>query len=165
MENIPALRAIGGPGMAGLIPGRAGASGMAPGLDGLVPGPGARGGANGVISQIIPESEMARLRPLDEAMAGRTYGPPATGGALPDPIPAFGSGRDTFAETLGGLVREVGAKQADAGDAVRGLITNQGVSLHQAMIAMEEASVSFQLMVEVRNKLLEGYQELMRMQV
>ena len=37
--------------------------------------------------------------------------------------------------------------------------------LHQAMIAMEEASVSFQLMVEVRNKLLESYQELMRMQI
>jgi flagellar hook-basal body complex protein FliE len=39
------------------------------------------------------------------------------------------------------------------------------VSLHQAMIAMEEASVSFQLMVEVRNRLLESYQELMRMQI
>jgi flagellar hook-basal body complex protein FliE len=33
------------------------------------------------------------------------------------------------------------------------------------MIAMEEAGVAFQMMVEVRNKLLEGYQELMRMQV
>ena len=33
------------------------------------------------------------------------------------------------------------------------------------MIATEEASISFQMMVEVRNKLLESYQELMRMQV
>jgi flagellar hook-basal body complex protein FliE len=33
------------------------------------------------------------------------------------------------------------------------------------MISMEEASVSFQMMVEVRNKLLDSYQELMRMQV
>jgi flagellar hook-basal body complex protein FliE len=33
------------------------------------------------------------------------------------------------------------------------------------MISMEEASVSFQLMVEVRNRLLDSYQELMRMQV
>jgi flagellar hook-basal body complex protein FliE len=39
------------------------------------------------------------------------------------------------------------------------------VPLHKAMIAVEEASVSFQLMVEVRNKLLDSYQELMRMQV
>ncbi len=45
-----------------------------------------------------------------------------------------------------------------AGEAVRGMIGGQDVSLHQAMIAMEEASVSFQLMVEVRNKLLESYQ-------
>jgi flagellar hook-basal body complex protein FliE len=45
------------------------------------------------------------------------------------------------------------------------LQSGQNVSLHQTMIAMEEASVSFQLMVEVRNKVLESYQELMRMQV
>jgi len=38
-------------------------------------------------------------------------------------------------------------------------------NLHQAMISMQEASVSFSLMVEVRNKLVESYQELMRMQI
>jgi flagellar hook-basal body complex protein FliE len=48
---------------------------------------------------------------------------------------------------------------------VNGVLSGQNVSLHQTMIAMEEASISFQLMVEVRNKLLESYQELMRMQV
>ena len=69
------------------------------------------------------------------------------------------------ADTLGRFVGEVADKQVAAGDSVRGLVTQQGVPLHQAMIAMEEASVSFQLMVEVRNKLLESYQELMRMQV
>jgi len=63
------------------------------------------------------------------------------------------------------MVNEVGAKQAAAGDAVSGVLSGQNVSLHQAMIAMQEANVSFQLMVEVRNKLLESYQELMRMQI
>ncbi len=63
------------------------------------------------------------------------------------------------------MVKEVSAKQAEASEAVTGVLSGQDVSLHQAMIAMEEASVSFQLMVEVRNKLLESYQELMRMQV
>ncbi len=71
----------------------------------------------------------------------------------------------SFANVLGGLVQDVNAKQNAAGAAVNGLLSGQNVSLHQAMIAMEEASVSFQLMVEVRNKLLESYQELMRMQV
>jgi flagellar hook-basal body complex protein FliE len=45
------------------------------------------------------------------------------------------------------------------------LLAGKNVSLHQTVIAMEEAQVSFQLMVEVRNKLLESYQELMRMQL
>ncbi len=71
----------------------------------------------------------------------------------------------SFGSLLGRLVGEVNAKQAVAGDAVAGVLGGQNVSLHQAMIAMEEASVSFQLMVEVRNKLLEAYQEVMRMQV
>ena len=71
----------------------------------------------------------------------------------------------SFGTLLGSMVREVSDKQQEGMDAVRGLLGGQGVSLHQAMIALEEASVSFQLMVEVRNKLLESYQELMRMQV
>jgi flagellar hook-basal body complex protein FliE len=66
---------------------------------------------------------------------------------------------------LTGLVNEVSAKQAAASEAVTGLLGGKNVSLHQTVIAMEEASLSFQLMVEVRNKLLESYQELMRMQI
>jgi flagellar hook-basal body complex protein FliE len=57
------------------------------------------------------------------------------------------------------------ATKTAANEAVTGLLTDKNVPLHQAVIAMEEASVSFQLMVEVRNKLLDSYQELMRMQI
>jgi flagellar hook-basal body complex protein FliE len=74
-------------------------------------------------------------------------------------------GGSSFANVLGRLVTEVNAKQAAAGDAIRSLQSGENVPLHQAVLAMEEASVSFQLMVEVRNKLLESYQELMRMQI
>lgn len=84
-------------------------------------------------------------------------GIPTTGVPSQAPIP--------FDNVLGTFVKEVNAKQMAAGDAVTGLLSGQNVPLHQAMISMEEASVSFQLMVEVRNKLLDGYQELMRMQV
>lgn len=70
-----------------------------------------------------------------------------------------------FQEVLGGMVREVQAKQAQASLAMNGVLSGQGVPLHEAVLASEEASVSFQLMVEVRNKLLESYQELMRMQL
>ena len=66
---------------------------------------------------------------------------------------------------FGKLVDEVSSKQNIAGETVSGLLSGQNVSLHQAMVAMEEASISFQLLVEVRNKLLESYHELMRMQI
>ena len=78
--------------------------------------------------------------------------------------PAGGSG-GSFENTLSRFVQGVNDKQTAAGDAVRDLTGGGNVSLHQAMISMEEAGVSFQLMVEVRNKLLESYQELMRMQI
>jgi len=96
----------------------------------------------------IPMEELKSLRPSTESLQLGSSGP--TGG---------------FGQVLGDLVQGVNAKQTSATDAVNGLISGDGVSLHQAMIAMEEASVSFQLMVEVRNKLLESYQELMRMQI
>ena len=72
---------------------------------------------------------------------------------------------ESFSNLLGRMVDEVNAKQFAAQDAVHSLQSGGNVPLHQAVIAMEEASVSFQLMVEVRNRLLDSYQELMRMQV
>jgi flagellar hook-basal body complex protein FliE len=79
--------------------------------------------------------------------------------------PVSSAGGANFENMLGDFVNEVSQKQAAAGNAVTGLLSGQNVSLHQAMISMEEANVSFQMMVEVRNRLLDGYQELMRMQV
>ncbi len=92
---------------------------------------------------------------LDQLSSGTAAQPldPATG-ATP-----------SFQNLLGNFVNEVSQKQATANDTVSGLLSGKNVGLHQAVISMEEASVSFQLMVEVRNKLLDSYQELMRMQV
>jgi flagellar hook-basal body complex protein FliE len=59
----------------------------------------------------------------------------------------------------------VNGKQNISAQAVSALQSGQTVPLHQAVIAMEEANVSFQLMVEVRNRLLDSYQEIMRMQI
>jgi flagellar hook-basal body complex protein FliE len=83
----------------------------------------------------------------------------------PTEISAAQPSADSFAGMLGKMISDVNAKQHAAGDAVAALQSGQNVPLHQAVIAMEEANVSFQLMVEVRNKLLESYQEIMRMQV
>ena len=86
--------------------------------------------------------------------------------AMPNQIMGTGGpGTTSFENVLGGLVKDVAAKQAQSSSMVNALLAGGDVPLHQAMISSEEASVSFQLMVEVRNKLLESYQELMRMQV
>ena len=100
----------------------------------------------------IPFSELEKLSP----------------GILPMPIDSTrvtGTATTGFERVATDLVGQVAAKQAAAGESMNQLLSGQNVSLHQTMIAMEEASISFQLMVEVRNKLLEAYQELMRMQV
>ena len=70
-----------------------------------------------------------------------------------------------FGDILSKFVGEVNDKQITSTQAVNDLLAGKDIPLHQAMIAMQEAGVAFQLMVEVRNKLLDGYQELMRMQV
>jgi flagellar hook-basal body complex protein FliE len=62
-------------------------------------------------------------------------------------------------------VEDVNSTQNTAANAIHSLQSGGNVSLHQAVLAMEEANVSFQLMVEVRNRLLESYQEIMRMQM
>jgi len=72
---------------------------------------------------------------------------------------------DSFSNLQGRMVAEVNDPQHAATDAVGALQSGQNVPLHQVVIAMEEANLSFQLMVEVRNKLLDAYQEIMRMQV
>ena len=83
----------------------------------------------------------------------------------PEGVSGTQPAQDSFSSMLGKFVGEVSAKQTDAASAVANLQGGGNVSLHQTVIAMEEANVSFQLMVEVRNKLMDAYQEVLRMQV
>lgn len=75
------------------------------------------------------------------------------------------SSGNSFSSMFSQMVSEVNAQQSTAAQSVSALQSGQPVPLHKAVIAMEEANVSFQLMVEVRNRLLDGYQEIMRMQI
>lgn len=85
--------------------------------------------------------------------------------ALPDGVTPAQPAGDSFGHLLGQMIDDVNSRQMAANDAIQSMQAGGPVSLHQAVIAMEEANVSFQLMVEVRNKLLDAYQEIMRMQV
>lgn len=81
--------------------------------------------------------------------------------------PAAGSnapGGD-FAQTLMDVMKEVNASQLHSKQMQTALVTNQPVEIHDVMIAMEQASVAMQLTMQVRNKLLEAYQEVSRTQI
>ena len=71
----------------------------------------------------------------------------------------------SFGDTLKGLVGDVDNLQKTAEETSRRMLTGQIEDVHQVMVAMEEAQTSFQLMMEIRNKIVDAYKEVMRMQV
>jgi flagellar hook-basal body complex protein FliE len=79
--------------------------------------------------------------------------------------PITGTPHDGFGQVLDGLVATVASKQGASQELTKKVLLGESDQLHQSVIAMQEASVAFSMMVEVRNKLVESYQELMRMQV
>jgi flagellar hook-basal body complex protein FliE len=73
--------------------------------------------------------------------------------------------RTSFGTMVAGGLRHV-SEQLHVGEAdLQKLATGQAENLHQVMLRLEESRVSFQLMLQVRNRLLESYQEVMRMQL
>lgn len=78
---------------------------------------------------------------------------------------AVSKAEKNFAQMLTGIVDEVSNQQKSADRAMEQVHTGDARNLHEAMIAMEQADISIRLMVQVRNKALEAYQEIMRMQV
>jgi flagellar hook-basal body complex protein FliE len=75
-----------------------------------------------------------------------------------------GSGGVDFGETLNRMVSAVETSNAQANQATVGMVDGS-VDVHDAMIALQRADMTFQLTVQVRNKLVNAYQELMRMPV
>jgi flagellar hook-basal body complex protein FliE len=71
----------------------------------------------------------------------------------------------SFATVLEDSLTEVNRLQQKADASITELATGGKAGLHETMIAMEQASVSFKLMMQVRNKIVEAYQEVMRIQV
>jgi flagellar hook-basal body complex protein FliE len=71
----------------------------------------------------------------------------------------------SFGEMLVQAVSGVSALQQKAGETVRRFATGEPIDIHQVMIAMEQASTAMALTMQVRNRLVEAYQEIMRMQV
>lgn len=71
----------------------------------------------------------------------------------------------SFEETLKSFVKDTNEMQMESGAAARQLIAGQRNDIHQVMIMGEKAGIAFNLLLEVRNKLMDGFQEINRMQV
>ena len=100
----------------------------------------------------IPES-LSRITPLGQPDAVK-----------PQQQPGKPEGA-TFADAMKELFYSVNERSQAADKQIIEVVRGESDDLHNAMVALEEANVSFQLMLEIRNKMLEAYQEINRMNI
>ncbi|MBS1818585.1 MAG: flagellar hook-basal body complex protein FliE [Acidobacteria bacterium] len=78
--------------------------------------------------------------------------------------PAAKSAAGSFTDSLKALIDSVESSAGDANQAVNGMVTGNG-DVHSAMIALQRAETMLELTVQVRNKLVQAYQDVMRMPI
>lgn len=103
---------------------------------------------------------MALLTPLERvrSLSGSLETP-----ALPRPRES--APVTSFGDTLKQMVNDINRQQVDASDTSVRFLAGEVEHVHEAMVSLQKARTSFTFMVEVRNRLLEGYKEVMRMQI
>jgi flagellar hook-basal body complex protein FliE len=87
-----------------------------------------------------------------------------TGTADPLAWGAGVTGGAPFSGMLKSMVNETNELSSQATEAVTGLLNGSGVEIHDAMIATQKASMAFELALQVRNKAVGAYQQMMGMQ-
>ncbi len=88
---------------------------------------------------------------------------PVTPGISPKPVGSSDS--ESFGQVLKQSLNEVNQLQNQADEAIDALATGQNTDIHNTMIAMEKADVAFRLLMQIRNKVINAYETIMRMQV
>jgi flagellar hook-basal body complex protein FliE len=91
-------------------------------------------------------------------------GPELEAGPVPA-APAGADGLSAFGRWFTQQVGEVNGKIAESDRQLQALASGEAQNLHQVMISLEDARLSFQLLAQVRNRVLEAYQDVMRMQL
>ncbi len=98
--------------------------------------------------------------------------PSATAQAIESKLPgaaagtgAGGAAAPAFGDWLSREIAQVNGKIQSADKQVQDLALGKAGNLHDVMIALEESKLSFQLMAQVRTRLLEAYQDILRMQI
>jgi flagellar hook-basal body complex protein FliE len=89
--------------------------------------------------------------------------------SLPMGLSSVGESRSTGAGAFGKVVQrfvnDANTQQLNADASVERLATGQTDSVHETMLALTKADLSLRVFMEVRNKVIEAYQEVMRMQL
>ena len=93
--------------------------------------------------------------------SGATLGKAAKAAGMPA---TTAGGGEAFADSLGKLLEGVETTQGDANTAITNMVENNG-EVHDAMIAIQRAEMSLELTVQIRNKLVQAYQDIMRMPI
>ncbi len=81
------------------------------------------------------------------------------------PVPGKPGHRLSFLDMIASGVGQVEDKLQAADAMVQAFVLDDSVPVHQVTIALEEARLSLELMLQVRNRMVEGYQQLMNMQL
>ncbi|MBI5426919.1 MAG: flagellar hook-basal body complex protein FliE [Nitrospinae bacterium] len=71
----------------------------------------------------------------------------------------------TFADTLSESLAKVNSLQKEADKAIEDLVSGNSQNIHETMIAVNKADLAFRMTMQVRNKIVEAYQEVMRLQI
>ena len=112
------------------------------------------------------EAMMAQLKAAATKPAATTLGPGALGGLGAPAALNEGPSKVSFSDALKNSLEQVSNSQKSAEDlGNRFAMGDDSVSLSDTMIAMQKSTIAFQATVQVRNKLVSAYHEIMNMQV
>jgi flagellar hook-basal body complex protein FliE len=85
---------------------------------------------------------------------------------LAGPSAASGGGSGSaFQDVLASAVQQVETQRTNATDSVQRFLSGEGEELHTTVLATQQAELSFELFLQARNKVVNAYQEIMRMQL
>lgn len=98
------------------------------------------------------------------ALTGGAAGVPDLSSAAPGKRPE-GPHKGGAGPSFGEVLAQVNRMQLEADAAIRDFATGGRTTLHETMIALEKADLSFRLLMQVRNKIVQAYEQVMRMQV
>lgn len=105
------------------------------------------------------------VKAIDDVLAQLRAAAAVAGGKAGSTAPAANPRAD-FAAALQSAVQQVNGTQQDAAQAARDFeLGKPGTHLQDVMVTMQKANISFQTMVQVRNRLVSAYHDMMNMQV